>query len=841
MPIRPEDLRTGGALQGAVARSLIDQQVSAALLHPGDEVGAFRILGELGRGGMAVVYLAERADGEYNQRVALKWIQSLDAGAEADTLFRRERQALADLSHPNIARLLDGGRTPEGRPWFAMEFIDGAPIDQHAVDKALPLRTRIELLLQVCEALAFAHGRGILHRDVKPSNVMVDSDGRAKLLDFGIAQVSGQEDALGRFACTPGFASPEQMRGEAASVRSDVFQMGRLIAATLSHDAEERDTVVAAGASRSTVLTQHPDMRIGATAVSGGISVEERAAGETACRVVLPGPLPDDLRAIIERALAAEAQHRYGSMHALADDLRAWLEHRPVSARRRTASYLTARWVQRHPFASVATSLVLLLLAGMAWSFSSQIRAERDLAQVERDTARHERDAAELARRRSQAVVQFLNEDVLDAANPLRRAPGAPEVTVRAALDAAEKTAGERLADQPDVLLSVLSTLATLRFEFGEYDESAALYERAVKLADVLPADDPQRQSVLANYGALLISLQDFPPAIAIYEALLAQQPPTRNDNRLPRFEWELRLLEARSRQGVDATFRPDFESLAVRADAALGTPNSIAGEAWLFVAHTYRNAGTPADGTDAARKAYDALAAYHGSDHPTTLKSLAILGHVLNAAGRRDEAIDAMRRAYETQRARYGPDGLDSTFLQNEYGFMLLSQGRYEEAVPILADLLERRAASGGEQSIGLIAPLSNLGNAYLRLGRFDEARAALDRAIRVLDAQPDPAPQMGAVLYRGRADVLRETGRFSEAERDLDAGDRLAAELADGDIRAWALKGSRARLRAARGDRAGGAVDLDAVIAALREQVPDTHPILQALIEARAGIGET
>jgi predicted Ser/Thr protein kinase len=236
MPIDPRVFQTGGALQGAVAASLLRQREADAELRPGERVGIYRVLRELGRGGMAIVYLAERDDGEYQQQVALKWMHAAQADDAGEALFRRERQALADLSHPHIARLLDGGRSAGGRPWFAMEYIEGEPLDRHCMDSALPLARRLALFRHVCEAVAFAHARGVIHRDIKPSNVLVDRNGNAKLLDFGIAQWLGQHDALATRACTPGFASPEQWRGESVTVASDVYQLGRLLVAILCSD-----------------------------------------------------------------------------------------------------------------------------------------------------------------------------------------------------------------------------------------------------------------------------------------------------------------------------------------------------------------------------------------------------------------------------------------------------------------------------------------------------------------------------------------------------------------------------------------------------------------------------
>lgn len=820
MPFRPEDLKTGGAAS-AVAASLLGRGAPAAVLEPGQQVGAWRVLSELGRGGMAVVYLAERADGEYRQQVALKWMQAVDASAGAEALFRRERQALADLRHPHIARLLDGGRTAEGRPWFAMEYVEGAPLDRHALELGLDLGARIRLVLQVCEALDHAHSHGVLHRDVKPSNVLVDSDGRARLLDFGIAAVAGQDEGLARHAFTPGFASPEQLRGDPASVRSDVFQLGRLLAATLAADPAEQATVIEQGGQALTLRLEGRGDRPPHAAAIG-----------------IPRRLPADLRAILMRALAVDPGRRYASVEGLADDLRAFLARRPVSARPRTVGYLGLRWLQRHPLAGALSLVGLLLLTGMALGFSLQLRAERDLAQAERDIAQRERDAAERAHARAEAVLEFFNQDVLDAANPLRRSPGAPEVTVRQALDAAEARVVERLADRPQVLLAVLGTLANLRYEFGDYAEAATLFERALALP--VAASDPQRLQAQSHYGALLISEQRFDEAAAIFDPLRADCVAVHGAGSLCELEAELRLLEARSRQGADVAQQPAFEALAQRSKEALGQPNRIAGEARLFIAHGFRMAGTAAEGTDSATRAHADLAATLGADHPSTLKALAARALGLQAQGRDDEAVQAMRSAYTLHVQRYGPDGLDAMFLQNELGFMLVGLGRAADAVPVLADLARRRAAYAGERSIGVVAPLSNLANAHLQLGELEPALRAIEGSIRAFESLEPPPPALGSVIYRVRADVLREMRRYEASARSLDLGDAQAATLPAQDVRRLALQASRARLRVARGERAEGLRDFDSAIAALRERLDDAHPLLRPLLRARAALGD-
>lgn len=817
MPLRPEDFQTGGALQGAVADSLLRARESAAELQPGDRVGSYRVVRELARGGMAIVYLAERDDGEYQQQVALKWMQGAHQDGDAESLFRRERQALADLRHPHIARLLDGGRSRAGRPWFAMEFLPGEPLDRHCVGGALPLAQRLALFGQVCEAVGFAHAHGVIHRDIKPSNVVVDADGRAKLLDFGIAQLLGHEDALAGQAFTPGYASPEQLRGQAPTVASDIYQLGRLLAALLSRDEVERETLVLREAGRLT----------------GGAA---SAAPEVRSEAAMPANIPSDLRAILARACAFEPARRYASADALSADLAAFVGRFPVAARPRRAGYVARRFVQRHPAAVALSAGALVLLLGGTLYFTQRLRMERDLATEQRAVAERERDAARDARAAVEAVNRFLNEDLLDAANPLRRPPGAPEVTVRAALDQAEPRVAQRFADAPAIQASVLTTLGGLRYEFGEYERALKLYDAALRSAAGLPENAPERLRARAERAALLTTQQDFAAAGAEFAALVEQGRHAFGPRDARVLEWRLRAYEAQSRQGADPALRDEFEALAQEADTALGQPNAVAGEARLFIAQGLRMGGDPAAGATVAERAHADLQATHGADHPTTLKALSVLAHGYQALGRDEDAVAAARQAYELQHARYGPGVIDTLFLQNEYGFVLSATERFADAERVFSDLVAQRSALWGERSLQVVPPLSNLGHARLRLGRPVEAVADFERARSILDALPDPPAAIRIIVLRGLADTLRELGRHHEAGKVLDAAEEVGLALPEQDLRRHAVRGSRARLMLAQGERERGLAMLDAAIAAMRTQTRDSNPMLKPLLAARA-----
>ena len=370
-------------------------------IEPGSTVGAFRIIERIGAGGMGVVFLAERAAGDFEQRVALRILarDSVDPGAVR--LFERERRLLARLEHSGIARLIDGGLTERDRPWFAMEYIDGEPIQDFADGHRLGIRRRIELFLQACDALDHAHRQLILHRDIKPANILVTATGQVRLVDFGLGRLLQSEDELqmaettiaaGRM--TPGFASPEQARGEPVSVASEVYQLGlllyRLITGTPPYRVEGRSAYEIARAITDAEI-RLPSSRW------RDAGAAERAARFDASPDRLGRQLSGDLDNIVLKALAQAPGKRYGSAEGLAEDLRRHLERLPVRARAATRRYRLGRFVQRNRavVASVA-AFVLLLTASVA------------LLGIQAGALERERDRALASAERSQRMVEAM-------------------------------------------------------------------------------------------------------------------------------------------------------------------------------------------------------------------------------------------------------------------------------------------------------------------------------------------------------------------------------------------------------------------------------------------------
>ncbi|HYE94626.1 MAG TPA: serine/threonine-protein kinase, partial [Rubricoccaceae bacterium] len=400
----------------------------------GQRVGPWRLDAPLGRGGMGAVYRAVRADESFTQHAALKLMH---AGGDADfrPRFLRERALLAGLDHPGVARLLDGGVTPDGVPYLAMELVDGEPITAHADRHRLGVEERLRLFLQACEAVAYAHRNLVVHRDLKPAHVLVDGRSerpQVKLLDFGIARLLSSDEALltrtGPGPMTPAYAAPEQLLGQPVTTATDVYALGvvlyELLAGRRPYDV---GSLTAAQAERVVCGTEPPR--------PSAVAPPER-------RRALRG----DLDTIVQKAMAKEPARRYPSADALADDLRRSLDGLPVEARPATAGYRLGRFVRRHRAGVLAATAVVAGAVALVAFYTARLTAERDRALRATEVAQSETARAE-------AVAAFL-EQILRAPNASWYVEGeakGPDTPVRAVLDEAARRVDRDFAAQPDL------------------------------------------------------------------------------------------------------------------------------------------------------------------------------------------------------------------------------------------------------------------------------------------------------------------------------------------------------------------------------------------------------
>lgn len=456
----------------------------------GTYIGPWRVLRELGRGGMGVVYLVERPDADLPMRAALKRLReggTLDA--HGVRRFREERRILAQLEHPGIARLLDGGISADGTPWFTMEYVDGVPIDDWCRTQRLGVRERVRLMLRVLDAVQHAHARLVVHRDLKPNNVLVAQDGVPRLLDFGIAKLLTRDEATetGRARASTmtradgapmslPFAAPEQVREEPVSTATDVYALGVLLYELLTGVLPYGDGHDGRAALEARILAgdaPRPSQQLSeARAQSAGMEL-----------ATVSRALRGDLDLVVLRAMHADPTRRYPSVAALADDLRAWLDGLPVSAQPDSAWYRLQKFVGRYPVETGAAALLLMSLVVFAVSTARQARR---LA-IERENA--------------ERVTQFLTE-TLSGTNLHTRGDSVP--SLRELLDRGAERAQRELTARPEVRGNLLAAIAPVYFALGEWQRQRDMLEQADRAyRDAWGADDVRRVLVVNELAQL--------------------------------------------------------------------------------------------------------------------------------------------------------------------------------------------------------------------------------------------------------------------------------------------------------------------------------------------------
>ena len=454
----------------------------------GQRIGGFRLLRMLGRGGMAMVFLAERDGSDFRQQVAVKLLRRGLYSELEQRLFQRERRVLAALSHPNIARLIDGGVTEAGIPYLVIDHVDGAPITQHAAERRLGVAGRLRLFVRICNAVAAAHRHLIVHRDLKPSNILVDAGGEVKLLDFGIAKLldedAGAITGTGLPVLTAGYAAPEQYAGEPISTATDVYALGVVLHELLVGE-------------RPADPVRRPSTRVTQTGAA--------AAQMPLSLPALRGALGGDLDNIVLKALEPEPRRRYASAQDLGDDVERHLSGQPVAAHPPSRWYRASKFVARHRGSVLTTALFLAAIVAALAIALWQARLARQ--QAER--------AGEV-----QAFVEELFEP-LEKGSALAQAPSLPELLRRG-----RERIDQRYPDNPAVRADLLAMFARINDSIGETASNRTLAEAAWRAnAQAFGSDDGRTLQARSLYAAVLRKVGDYKASFAELEAVRAAMP----------------------------------------------------------------------------------------------------------------------------------------------------------------------------------------------------------------------------------------------------------------------------------------------------------------------------
>jgi serine/threonine protein kinase/Tfp pilus assembly protein PilF len=703
----------------------------------GDRIGPYRVLRTLGAGGMGEVYLAERADAQFEQQVAIKVVHGGALAVGMHSRLKLERQILAQLDHPNIAHLLDGGALPDGSAYIVMEYVDGIAIDAFCDSNCLDITARLKLFQTVCGAVHYAHQNLIVHRDLKPSNILVTAAGVPKLLDFGIAKLLDDRQAARHTLAvtqadirimTPDHASPEQVRGQAITTSSDVYVLGVLLYKLLCGSGPFFISSARLSEIERAICERDPPPP--SALVSANDSPESRAIvdARNSTASLLRRTLKGDLDNIVLMAMRKEPDRRYASAQQMASDIQRHLDGMPVIARGDTLSYRSAKFVSRHWLpvaASFTAALIVLAFATTTYLQSLRIAAERDRASQQRERAEHERARAE-------EVSSFL-VNLFKLSDPGENRGN--QVTARELLDSGAKRLQTGLQDQPATKAALLSTVGTVYDSLGQYQDALPLLDESLQLQ--AQSQDRSRLDTLLELGRARIGAGDLPGAEApLQEALhTAQRDAGATSVQTGHSLWSLGMLrfeQGRNAEAKDLYIRslsilessraPQTDVSAVLSDLA---KVYVLEQQWDLAKQTHERA------LDIDRRML-------GDDHPRVAYRLGNLAIVAQNMGDLKLAETLYLDALKRQQHIYGERHPETAAAKANYGLLLQREGRLSEAEPLLRSALEARLSLNGPNHflvgyfrVSLAILLHDKGDLAASESEFRQALAIYDQSL--------------------------------------------------------------------------------------------------------------
>ncbi|HEV1287470.1 MAG TPA: serine/threonine-protein kinase [Bryobacteraceae bacterium] len=698
----------------------------------GRQIGLYRVVERIGEGGMGSVYRAVR-ESDFHKQAAIKVVKR---GMDSDFIlarFRQERQILAGLDHPNIARLLDGGMVEDGRPYLVMEYVEGTPIVAYCDEYRLSLDARLELFRTVCAAVQYAHQNLVVHRDLKPGNILVNDAGSPKLLDFGIAKLleSDAEKTMTLVRMmSPECASPEQVRGEAITTSTDIYSLGVLLYQLLCGALPYKfETLTSAEITR--------------------VVCEVEPRKPSAIR-----SLDADLDNIVLKALHKEPARRYASAEQFSEDIRRHLARLPVIARPDTFAYRFSKFVRRHRAASAATVLaVVSLIAGMAATLWQAHRSS-----VQQQIA--------------SAVNEFLRNDVLAQASALKQAgldsKPDPELKVRTALDRAAARIAGKFQAQPEVEAAIRQTIGEAYQDLGLYPDAQRQVERAVELRRRVFGE--KNRDTLQSMDTLA-ELYDIQGKNAEAESLQSHVLDLR---RHALGEQHPDTLASMEELGDEYMHLGKFADAETFLSKALELRRRVLGEehpdtliSMNDLAMLYDLQGKYAAAEQLYVKANNIRMRVLGPDHPFTLTGMNNVAVLYSHQGKYAQAESLTAQILETRRRILGPDHPLVLETMNNLAVQRIYQEKYDQAEPLLAEALEFNRRTFGGENPKTIASMNNLAGLYRRKGDYKKAEPLYREALEIQSRKAGEKHPLTLSVMNNLASVLQGEGQYPQAEQ--------------------------------------------------------------------------
>jgi len=722
----------------------------------GETIGAYRLLSMIGHGGMGTVWLAERCDGRFEGRVAVKFLNIALVGRGVEQRFKREGAILARLSHPNIAKLLDAGVTRAGQPYLVLEYIEGVPIDRYCQDRALDINARLSLFLDVLSAVAHAHANLIVHRDIKPSNVLVSAEGQVKLLDFGIAKLlegEGQEGAATLLtqeagpALTPEYAAPEQVTGGPVTTATDVYELGVLLYVLLTRQ-HPAGAGVRTPADLLRAIAEIEPRRPSEVATSQSPDGETRSVGPNLLDQKIRRQLRGDLDTIVAKTLKKNPQERYWSAAALADDLGRYLRNQPISARSDSLLYSAAKFVRRHrpmvAMSALATTAVLAGVIGILLQ-SQRVRAQRDFAlrQVERSEVLNE-------------FHQFLLSEAAPSGKPLQ---------VNELLKRAEQIVSRQHAANDANRVRLVIAIGRQYLEQDEQGSARRLLDEAYKQSRGV-SDVAVRAAASCTLASALARDLELTRAEALYQEGLHELP--------QETQFALEKIDC-LQSGIEIVQESgDIREGIARAEEAQRVlrqspfdSDMLEAHRWMDLAKAYGSAGLDTKAVTAYERAGALLTALGRDETGTAVSLFNNWALELDQVGRPLEAEKLYRRAIEIGKAGQAEESVSPVVLSN-YARSLRELHRLKEA----ADYSDRACAIAKRIGDELNRPLLERARIYMAQGDTGRADTLLsDVEARLKKSLPSGHYAFGVLALEQAQNALQK-GDIATATMLADQG---------------------------------------------------------------------
>ncbi len=717
-------------------------------------IGAYRLVKVLGEGGMGKVYLATRADELYHQEVAIKVMRTGFRLARSMLLrFRAERQILANLNHPNIARLLDGGVSPDGSPYLVMEYVDGVPIDEYCRQTQISLNERLRLFCTVCAAVEYAHKNLVVHRDIKPRNILVTEEGQPKLLDFGIAKLLDHEAEASRLTqtaervLTPEYASPEQIRGDSVTTSTDVYGLGVLLYELLAGSCPFQLQTKSPLEAMRMICEESPEppsKRISADSGSPNSKIR----------------LNEDLDHIVLMALRKEPERRYATAAQLSADIRAFLDGLPVAARTGSFRYRFAKFLRRHKTAVAGAVVFLLTLAGFSGAMAMLARRAQRQALI-----------ARRAEQTAQAINDFLQNDLLaqastDSQTEPRVKPD-PHLEVRTALDRAAARLSGKFDRQPEVEAAIRDTIGQTYFDLGLYATARTQLQRAVELyRQVLGAESPKALGAMSHLASATLYSGQYAQA----EVLLNQTLDVQRRVLGPEHPDTLNSMNALANALIFLGKYPQAEALHKQTlevrRRVLGPDNRYTRLSMYNLANVYVFEGRYAEAEEILRHVLELDRSDLGPDHQNTLGAMTELAVVYNQEGKYAQAEELASETLAIRRRVLGPEHPETLISIANLADSLRCEGKYAQAEALYSQAFELERRVRGPQNVYTLLAMERLAGVYSSRGKFRQARALFGNLLEVSRRVLGPEHPFTLGFLGDVADMYQRSGKYALAE---------------------------------------------------------------------------